>query len=39
MPTCCGVMREEFGRGNAEIVYETESGHAPALTIRYYLPR
>ena len=25
-------------RGKAEIVFETPSGSAPALTIRYYLP-
>jgi 5-methylcytosine-specific restriction protein A len=39
MPTCCNMMREEFKRGNAEIIYETESGHAPALTICYRFPR
>jgi hypothetical protein len=39
MPTCCNVMRDEFDRGNCSVVYETESGQAPALTIRYGLPR
>ena len=39
MPTCCNVMREEFKRGNCTVVYETESGQAAALTIRYHLPR
>ena len=39
MPSCCNVMRQEYAKGKAEIVYETESGQAPALTIRYYLPR
>ena len=39
MPSCCNVMRDELKRGNAEVVHETESGQAPALTIRYYLPR
>jgi 5-methylcytosine-specific restriction protein A len=38
MPSCCNVMHEELKRGNAEIVHETGSGHAPALTIRYHLP-
>jgi hypothetical protein len=39
MPSCCGVMREEYGRGNAEVIHETDSGNAPSLTIRYNLPR
>ena len=39
MPTCCNVMRREFSKGNAEIIHETDSGQAPALTIRYHLPR
>jgi hypothetical protein len=39
MPTCCNVMREEMKRGKSEIVHETDSDNAPALTIRYYLPR
>jgi hypothetical protein len=39
IPTCCNVMLDEFNRGNAEVIYETESGQAAALTIRYYLPR
>jgi hypothetical protein len=32
-------MRQEFRKGNAEIIHETDSGQAPALTIRYHLPR
>ena len=39
MPTCCNVMRQEFSNGKAEIVHETDSGQAPALTIRHRLPR
>ncbi len=39
MPSCCGAMRDEYKLGNAEIIHETESGQAPALTIRYHLPR
>jgi len=39
MPTCCAVMRDEFKRGKAEVIHETESGQAAALTIRFYLPR
>lgn len=39
MPSCCNVLRDELNRGNAEIIHETESGQAPALTIRYRLPR
>jgi hypothetical protein len=39
MPSCCDAMRGEYKKGEAEIVHETESGRAPALTIRYYLPR
>jgi hypothetical protein len=39
MPTCCNVMLDELNRGNAEIIHETESGQAAALTIRYHLPR
>jgi hypothetical protein len=39
MPSCCDAMREEYKKGETEIVHETESGRAPALTIRYYLPR
>jgi 5-methylcytosine-specific restriction protein A len=35
----CSVMRDEKARGKAEIIFETASGQAPALTIRYYLPR
>jgi hypothetical protein len=33
------VVRDELNRGNAEVVHETESGQAAALTIRYYLLR
>jgi hypothetical protein len=39
MPICCHVMRQELSRGNAEVVFETTSGHSASLTIRYYLPR
>jgi 5-methylcytosine-specific restriction protein A len=39
MPSCCSVMREEFARGRADVIHQTESGQAPALTIRYHLPR
>jgi hypothetical protein len=39
IPSCCNVMRQEFDRGRAKIVHETASGNAPALTIRYNLPR
>ncbi len=39
MPSCCNVMRDEFVRGKDEIIHETDSGQAPALTIRYHLPR
>jgi 5-methylcytosine-specific restriction protein A len=39
MPICCGVMRDEFKRGDAEVIYDTESGQGAALTIRYSLPR
>lgn len=39
MPSCCEAMRQEFKRGDAEVVFETESGNAAALTIRYRLPR
>lgn len=39
MPMCCGVMRSELARGNAEVIYEPESGQGASLTIRYYLPR
>ena len=39
MPTCCAVMRHEFEHGKDEVVHQTESGNAAALTIRYYLPR
>jgi len=39
MPSCCEVMRSEFRKGRAEVVHETDSGNAPAFTIRYELPR
>ena len=39
MASCCNVMRAEFKRGNAEVVFGTDSGQALALTIRYYIPR
>ena len=39
MPTCCNVMREEYDGARDVIVHETDSGQAPALTIRYFLPR
>lgn len=39
MPLCCNVMRDEMKLWNAEVVFETESGQAAALTIRYHLPR
>jgi hypothetical protein len=39
MPMCCQAMRDELRNGDAEVVFETESGQAPALTIRYKLPR
>lgn len=39
MPMCCQAMRDELRNGNATVVFETDSGAAPALTIRYNLPR
>jgi 5-methylcytosine-specific restriction protein A len=39
MPSCCNVMHDEYDRKRDEIVHETDSGQAPALTIRYVLPR
>jgi hypothetical protein len=39
MPMCCDVMRDAFDPARDDIIYETESGRAPALTIRYILPR
>lgn len=39
MPSCCAALRDELAGGNAEVIHETESGQAAALTIRYYLPR
>ena len=32
-------MREALRHGKADIIHETDSGYAAALTIRYYLPR
>jgi len=39
MPSCCKAMRDEFDRGNAEVVFATPSGDGAAFTVRYYLPR
>jgi hypothetical protein len=39
MPMLCDVMQREMTRGKAEVIHATTSGQAPALTIRYYLPR
>jgi 5-methylcytosine-specific restriction protein A len=39
MPSCCNAMTELFDAERDVIVYETASGRAPALTIRYALPR
>lgn len=39
MPLCCSVMRDELERGNAEIVFQTESGQGSSFTVRYLLPR
>ncbi len=39
MPSCCNVMRDEFVHGKDEIIHETDSGQAPALTIRDHFPR
>jgi 5-methylcytosine-specific restriction protein A len=39
MPRCCNVMRDEFRRGEAEVIGATASGDPLALTIRYSLPR
>lgn len=39
LPTCCKVMRQELARGNADVVFETNSRQSAALTIRYLLPR
>jgi hypothetical protein len=36
MPSCCNVMRAEMANWKSEIIYEADSGQAPALTIRYY---
>ena len=38
MPSCCNAMREEFEKGNAEIVFEPEMGQGASLTIRYRFP-
>jgi len=39
MPSCCNVMRDELRKGNAEIVFETDSGQSASFTVRYLLPR
>ena len=39
MPMCCQAMRDELRNGDATVIFETDSGHAPALTMRYNLPR
>ena len=39
VPLICAAMWREFARGSAEVMHQVESGHSPALTIRYYLPR
>jgi hypothetical protein len=39
MPMVCGAMHQELARGDAQIIHATASGQAPALTIRYSLPR
>jgi 5-methylcytosine-specific restriction protein A len=39
MPLCCNVMRDEMELWHSEVVFETESGQAETLTIRYHLPR
>jgi 5-methylcytosine-specific restriction protein A len=39
IPSCCNAMRQTFDEERDVIVYETDSGNAPALTIRYALPR
>ena len=35
MPSCCDAMREEFEKGNADIVFEPKKGKGASLTIRY----
>ena len=39
MPSCCNAMRQMFDPERDSIIYETASGIAPALTIRYAVPR
>jgi 5-methylcytosine-specific restriction protein A len=39
MPLCCSVMRDELEKGNAEIVFQAESGQGSSFTVRYLLPR
>jgi hypothetical protein len=39
MPACCAALRSRRDPSRDEIVFETESGQAAALTIRYTLPR
>lgn len=39
MPSCCAAMHDEYDSKRDEIVHQTKSGNAPALTIRYVLPR
>jgi len=37
--TPVAALKLRLRRGNAEIVFRTESGQAPALTIKYLMPR
>ena len=39
MPACCETMWQEFKKGRAEVIHETDSRQSAALTIRYALPR
>lgn len=39
MPSCCKVMWDEANAGKAEVVFETPSGQAAALTIRYHIAK
>lgn len=36
---CCGVLRNEFKKGEATIVFEPPKSVGLALTIRYNIPR
>jgi hypothetical protein len=36
---CCAVMRNEFRKGEAEVVFEAPKMVGAALTIRYTVPR